>query len=520
MKLQNHVGGKWVEGKGQGQALVDPSLGTIVAHASADGIDMKAAAEFARKVGGSALRKLTYGERAALLAKAADVLSANRDKYYATAFSNAGNTKIDAAIDVDGGIGTLKYFAGVGAKMGDKRVLKDGVFERMAKDENFTAVHIGVPRNGVAVHINAFNFPGWGLWGKAAVAILSGLPVLAKPATSTALLAYQMVKDVADAGVFPAGVLSLICGSVGDLFDHLTGQDNIAFTGSADTAMKLRAHPSVMHNSIRFNVEADSLNTSLLGPDAKPGTPEFDHFVREVSREITQKAGQKCTAIRRAFVPRESIDAVTEALKARLEKTVVGNPRNETVTMGPLVNKAQQQSVRDGIAMLAKEAKLVTGGEAKPVDGDAANGAFVAPTLFRSDSPGDAKILHELEVFGPCSTVMAYDKPQDAFALSARGGGSLVASVFTGDDAFAGEAMLGLAPSHGRVLVIDDAIAKSSTGHGIVMPMCVHGGPGRAGGGEELGGMRALRFYHQRVAMQGNATRLRALADQAFDLTV
>ena len=378
-----------------------------------------------------------------------------------------------------------------------------------------------MPIEGVAVHINAFNFPSWGLWEKVAVALLAGVPALVKPATATALLSHAMVEDVVKAGIVPEGALSLICGGAGDLLDHLDRRDAVAFTGSAETAIKLKSHPNLVRHAIRFNAEADSLNCSLLGPDAKPGAPEFDLYVREVAREMTVKAGQKCTAIRRAFVPRAVADAVTDALKAALAKIVTGNPRNETVRMGPIVDKTQQKNVLDGIAALKREAKIVAGdGAFAPLDADPAKACFVPPTLLRCDAPGEARALHEVEVFGPVATLMPYDSAEQAFALAARGGGSLVASVFTADDAFAGQAALGLGASHGRVLVIDDAVGKLSTGHGIVMPMCVHGGPGRAGGGEELGGLRGLRFYHQRLAVQGNKTRIAALAAGAADVGV
>jgi 3,4-dehydroadipyl-CoA semialdehyde dehydrogenase len=521
MKLKNYVSGQWTEGKGAGAALVDPVTGAELARASTEGVDYKAALDHARRVGGPALRAMSFAARAALLGKIADVLVANRDKYFGLAQANSGNTKIDAMIDVDGGSGTLKFYGSIGKRLGEAKYLRDGGFEQFSKDDTFQAVHIRVPLEGVAVHINAFNFPSWGLWEKVAVAFLAGVPVLAKPATATALLSHAMVEDVVKAGVLPEGALSLVCGSAGDLLDHLDRRDAVAFTGSAETAAKLRSHPNVIRNSIRFNAEADSLNSSLLGPEAKPGAAEFDLFVREVHREMTVKAGQKCTAIRRAFVPRAIADAVAQALEARIAKTVVGNPRNETVTMGPIVDKAQQKNVLDGLAALRREAKAITGqGTFAPVDADPAKAAFVAPTLLRCDAPAEAKAVHEIEVFGPATTLMPYDSPEQAFALAARGGGSLVASVFTADDAFAQQAVLGLGASHGRVMVIDDAVGKLQTGHGIVMPMCVHGGPGRAGGGEELGGLRGLRFYQQRFAVQGNKTRMAALAAGAAEVGV
>ncbi|MCZ6764680.1 MAG: 3,4-dehydroadipyl-CoA semialdehyde dehydrogenase [Alphaproteobacteria bacterium] len=520
MKLANYVMGDWVEGKGDGTALVDPTTGEEVARASSDGIDLGAALDYARDIGGPNLRKLSYGERAAALRAAADAMAANRDAYFEIAQANSGNTQIDAMIDVDGGIGTLKFFASIGKGLGDAKTLKDGVLEHLGKDENFRATHVSVPLAGAAIHINAFNFPSWGLWEKAAVSLLSGVPVVAKPASATAHLSYQMVHDVVASGALPDGALTLICGPARDLLDHVTGFDAVAFTGSAETARALRSSQAVIANAPRFNIEADSLNSCVLGPDSGPGSAEFDLFVREVAREMTVKAGQKCTAIRRAFVPAPVLDAVAQALEARLAKTVVGNPRSEGVTMGPIVNKTQQRSVLDGLKALAAETVVVTGGDIDPVDADADTGCFVAPTLMRCDDPAGCHAVHEVEVFGPAATLMPYDAPADAFRLAGLGGGSLVASVFTADDNFASEAAIGLAPSHGRILIIDESVGKSSTGHGIVMPMCVHGGPGRAGGGEELGGLRGLRFYHQRVALQGRADRLEGLTQGAAELTV
>jgi 3,4-dehydroadipyl-CoA semialdehyde dehydrogenase len=521
MKLASYVSGAWQEGAGEGTPLVDPVTGEELARASTDGVDLAAALDHARAVGGPALRALTFAERGQLLRAVSDTLLANRDAYGEIALRNSGNTKIDAAIDIDGGTATLMFYSGVGKRLGETRNLRDAGLERLGKDEAFQALHLWVPLTGCAVHINAFNFPSWGLWEKAAVSILAGVPVVAKPATSTALLGYRMVKDVIEAGILPDGALSIVCGGARGLLDHVTAADAIAFTGSADTARALRANVNVIAHSTRLNVEADSLNLSLLGPDAKSDSPEFDLFVKEVSREMTVKAGQKCTAIRRAVVPAEQLGAVAEALEARLAKTVTGDPRNETVRMGPLVNKTQQKAAQDGIEALAAEADIVTGGDSfEPVDADPAVSAFVAPTLLRCLKPMDAKSVHEVEVFGPVCTLMPYGGNGDAFALAGRGGGSLVASVFTADDEFARAAALAIAPDHGRILLVDENIAEANTGHGIVMPMCTHGGPGRAGGGEELGGARGLRFYHRRVAVQGRIGRLEALAAGAAETTL
>jgi 3,4-dehydroadipyl-CoA semialdehyde dehydrogenase len=522
MKIANYVMGEWREGTGEGAALVDPVTGEELARATSDGIDLAAALDYARTVGGPALRALSYAERGALLGKANEVLGKNRDKYADIALRNSGNTKVDAAIDIDGGTGTLFYYSRLAGKLGAAKYLKDPGLERMGKDEAFQGMHIWVPMAGTAVHINAFNFPSWGLWEKVAVALLSGVPAVVKPATSTCLLSYAMVRDVIDAGVLPKGSLNLVCGMARDLMHVVSETDVVAFTGSAETGLRLKAIKNVLTRGTRFNAETDSLNTSLLGPDATPTAPEFDLFVKEVVREMTVKAGQKCTAIRRVFVPEKIAGQVTEALQARLAKTVVGNPRNETVRMGPLVNKAQQQAALDGIKKLAGEAKIVTGGTDgfNPVDADPKVSAFVAPTLLSCADPKAAKLVHEVEVFGPVCTVMPYASAGEAFALAARGGGSLVASVFTADDAFAAEAAVALAPTHGRVLVVDEKVGGSQTGHGIVMPMTTHGGPGRAGGGEELGGTRGLRFYHQRTAVQARTDRLQALGTNAVEVTL
>ncbi len=512
--LESYLGGRWSRGQGVETELVDPTIGTVLATASAKGLDFGSALDFARKCGGSALRALNYAERAKLLGAVADVLVANRARYEEIAIANSGNTKADAAIDIDGGIGTLKYYARIGASLGMAKALLDEKPVRLAKAENFQAIHLLTPRHGVAVHINAFNFPGWGLWEKAACALLSGMPMLAKPASATCWLSHQMVRDVVAANVLPEGALSLLCGATGDLLDHVTAADVIAFTGSADTANRIVAHPNVLHRGARVNVEADSVNAALLAPGVSGATPAFDAFVKEVTREITVKAGQKCTAIRRIFVPTERAGEVADALAARLARTPVGDPRNEATRMGPLVTRSQQKAALDGIGRLAGEAKVVAGGADVPkLDGiDAAKSAFVAPTLFKLEGEGQA--VHDTEVFGPCATVVPYKDEADAFALAARGGGSLVASVFGEDRDFLARAVRELGASHGRVLAVDPSIADAHTGHGIVMPQCHHGGPGRAGNGAELGALHGLHLYHQRVAVQGSSDLLAVLQAQ------
>ena len=517
MILQNYVGGKWVTGAGAGHALIDPVLGHELAHASSVGIDLDAALKYSRQVGGSALRALGYADRAALLGKIAETLSANRDAYYQIALENSGSPKSDAAIDIDGAIFTLKYYARAAAALGTARYLVDGDLVRLGRDDSFQSLHVGVPMRGVAVMINAFNFPSWGLWEKAAPALLSGMPIFAKPATATCLLTQRMVQDVVAAGILPEGALSLLCGGARDLLDHVDPWDVVSFTGSADTAAQIRSHPALVRGSIRLNIEADSLNCAVLGPDATPGSAEFDLFVKEVAREMTQKAGQKCTAIRRVLLPRPSLNAAADAISARLARTVIGNPRNESVRMGPVVSREQQQSVNEGIKALKLAARVIFDGGPNfaPVDADAALAAFVAPTLMACDDPFAARAVHDIEVFGPVATLIPYADVDQAFEIAHMGQGSLVASVFSADANFVERAAIELANSHGRVHCVNATVAETQTGHGNVMPMSLHGGPGRAGGGAELGGMRALRFYHQISAIQGPRERLDALVSAA-----
>jgi len=516
--LESYLGGKWQAGAEQGAPLVNPTTGDTVAWASSKGLDLQHALEYSRNVGGPELRKLSYAQRAELLGKIADVLAARRDQWFEIARINSGNTKADAGIDVDGSIGTLKYFAKLGTKLGAAHMLRDGAPMRLARDQNFQGLHVGVPFDGVAVHINAFNFPAWGMWEKAAVSLLAGVPVFAKPATSTAWLAQEMVAAVIDAGILPPGTLSILCGSPNDLLGHLQLGDVVAFTGSADTGEAIRQHPRIRHLNIRVNIEADSLNSALLGPEINPSSPEFGFFVREVVREMTSKAGQKCTAIRRVLVPGEQLDAVIEAIAGLLKTTVVGDPGNPMTNMGPLVNMAQRKSVEEGIRKLSTQAEIAYTPEPfTPLDADLARGAFVPPTLLKARNSGASAVIHQVEVFGPVATVLAYRDKQDAFALARRGGGSLAASVFSSDTSFLTEAAVALGTSHGRLLLVDSAIGDSHTGHGIVLPSCLHGGPGRAGGGEELGGLHGLWFYHQRVAMQGSAVTLRVITEAAAD---
>lgn len=517
--LPNFLGGQWQTGTGTGTPLFDPVLGTELARVSSAGLDLAAGFRFAREEGGRALRALSYGERAGLLAAIVKVLQANRDAYYEIATANSGTTTKDSAVDIDGGIFTLGFYAKQGEALGSARALLDGERIRMGKDPVFQTQHVLQPTHGVALFINAFNFPSWGLWEKAAPALLSGVPVIIKPATATAWLTQRMVKDVIDANILPVGALSVVCGSSAGLMDQLQPFDVVSFTGSADTARIIRSHPAVAERSVRCNIEADSLNSALLDPAATADSEAFNLLVSEVVREMTVKSGQKCTAIRRVFVPRALYDAAAQAIGAKLAKTSVGNPRNESVRMGALVSQEQKASVLEGIAKLRTEAEvLFDGSGAALVDADAAVAACVAPTLLGSREPSKAKVLHEVEVFGPVATLMAYDGIEQAYELIRRGEGSLVCSVYSADPAFTASAALELGSAHGRVHAISPDVAASQTGHGNVMPMSLHGGPGRAGGGEELGGLRALGFYHRRSAVQASSAALDVLAASAVAL--
>ncbi|HMN93347.1 MAG TPA: 3,4-dehydroadipyl-CoA semialdehyde dehydrogenase [Hydrogenophaga sp.] len=514
--LPNFLAGRWQIGQGQGSTLFDPVLGTPLVRVDNTGLDLAEAFAFARETGGAALRALSYRQRAVLLGDVVKVLQANRDAYYDIATRNSGTVKNDSAVDIDGGIFTLGYYAKQGEALGEAICLLDGERIRMGKDPVFQTQHVFSPSRGVALFINAFNFPSWGLWEKAAPALLSGVPVIVKPATATAWLTQRMVEDVVKAGVLPAGALSVICGSSAGLMDQLQPFDVVSFTGSAETARLIRSHPAVAQRSVRCNIEADSLNSALLDPAATEGSEAFNLLVKEVVREMTVKSGQKCTAIRRIFVPRALYAAVADAIGTRLAKTTVGDPRNEGVRMGALVSREQFAGVTAGIEHLKTEAEvLYDGAAAGLVDADPTVAACVAPVLLGTQDPVKAKVLHEVEVFGPVATLMPYDSEGQAWELIRRGEGSLVASVYSADPAFIARAALELADSHGRVHAISPDVAASQTGHGNVMPMSLHGGPGRAGGGEELGGLRAMGFYHRRSAVQASVAALDALASVA-----
>ena len=514
-KLESYAAGKWQAGEG-GETMLNAITGEPIAQVASKGLDFKAMLEHGRKVGGPALRKLGFHERAMMLKALGQYLSEHKEEFYALSAAT-GASKIDSMIDIDGGFGTLFSYASKGRReLPNATFVIDGAPEIMGKTGSFVGQHIMTSLKGVAVHINAFNFPVWGMLEKLAVNLLAGVPAIVKPASQTAYLTECVFKRMIESKIFPEGSFQLICGSVGDLLDHLSGQDLVTFTGSASTGQKLRAHPAIVRNSVRFTMEADSLNCSILGPDAVPGTPEFDLYVKEVVKEMTTKCGQKCTAIRRAFVPRAQVPAVLEALKARLAKVVVGNPATEGVTMGALASTAQRNEVRNAVGRLRAVAELVYGDPLKVnVSGaDAEKGAFLSPILLHCANPKSANVVHEVEAFGPVSTVMPYDSVEDVIELAARGEGSLVGSVITNDPVFAREVVMGAASYHGRMLFLNRDCAKESTGHGSPMPVLIHGGPGRAGGGEEMGGIRGVMHYLQRTALQGSPAMLSGITGQ------
>ncbi|MBO9380597.1 phenylacetic acid degradation bifunctional protein PaaZ [Sphingomonas histidinilytica] len=512
--LNNYAADQWVASTTEKLPVLSAIDGSPVAQAGSAGLDFAGMLRHARDVGGPALRQMTFHARARMLKALAQAIMARKEELYALSAST-GATRVDSWIDIEGGAGTLFTMSSRGRReLPDDVVLTDGDLEPIGKNGTFVGQHVYTSLQGVAVHINAFNFPVWGMLEKLGPTLLAGVPAIVKPGTATCHVTEHAVRIMIEADVLPAGALQLIVGGVGDLLDHLTCQDVVSFTGSAATAMKLQSHPVIARESVRFVAERDSLNASILGPDAAPGTPEFDLFVKEVAREMTVKAGQKCTAIRRAFVPAQWLDAAEEALKARLGKVVVGDPAQEGVTMGPLAGITQLNDVRAKARELATEAKLVFGDiDTVEVQGaEAGKGAFVSPLLFRRDDPWTAKLVHDVEAFGPVSTLMPYKDFDDAIALANRGLGSLAVSLFTYDPQVARQFVIGAAAYHGRIVILDRDSAKESTGHGSPLPMLIHGGPGRAGGGEEMGGVRGVKHYMQRSALQGHPRSLSIVA--------
>ncbi len=512
-KLGNLVLDQWLTGDGDGKLLSSAVNGDPLATITSAGLDFGGILHHARTVGGANLRKLTFHERGEMLKALAQYLMQHKKEFYALSTAT-GATRSDSWVDIDGGISTLFVFSSKGRReMPNDYVYLDGPPERISKNGTFTAQHIFTPKLGAAVHINAYNFPCWGMLEKLAPALLAGVPAIVKPASSTAYLTELMVRRIHASGLLPDGALQLICGGVGDLFDHLTCQDTIAFTGSKKTAEYLQQHAKVISQSVAFTAETDSLNSSILGPDAVPGTAEFDLYIKEVVHEMTSKAGQKCTAIRRIIAPCAIAEDVVEAISTALRLVRIGNPGTKDVDMGALASQGQRDEVRDRVAELAREANIVYGGtgDFEVIDADASKGAFFMPTLLHCETPLTSKTVHSVEAFGPVSTVLAYNGLDEAIELSRLGEGSLAGSVFTNDNAIARELILGTAAYHGRMLVINRHCAAESTGHGSPLPHLVHGGPGRAGGGEEMGGIRGVLHYMQRTAVQGSPETLTAI---------
>jgi oxepin-CoA hydrolase / 3-oxo-5,6-dehydrosuberyl-CoA semialdehyde dehydrogenase len=510
--LRSYVSGGWAEPADDGRAVLDAVTGEEVARVSSAGLDLGAALAYGRGTGGPALRALTFHQRAGLLKSLGQLLREHRPELYALS-ARTGATLGDAKFDVDGGIGVLLSYASKARReLPNDTVLPEGGAEPLGRGGTFLGQHILTSRPGVAVQINAFNFPVWGPLEKFAPAFIAGVPSLIKPATPTAYLTARLVELIVASGLLPEGSVQLVCGSVSGLFEHLGEQDLVSFTGSAATARQLRAHPAVVERSVRFNAEADSLNCSILGPDAGPGTPEFDLYVGQLVTEMTVKAGQKCTAIRRALVPAALADQVADAVGERLAAVVVGDPAAEGVQMGALASLEQREEVRRCVKDLLAAGRIVSGdpSHVDVVGASAETGAFMAPLLLRADDAGRPE-PHQVEAFGPVSTIIGYQGTQEAIELAARGRGSLAGSVVTADTSFARDVVLGLAPWHGRILVLDREDAAESTGHGSPLPALVHGGPGRAGGGEELGGIRAVRHHLQRTAVQASPRVLAAV---------
>ena len=513
--LQSHIAGRWI-GTQAAQTLRSAINGQAIAQTHLDAIDFGEAVHYARTVGLPNLLKLDFQERAQRLKALAKYLGEHKEQLYAVS-AHTGATRADSWVDIEGGAGTLFAYAGIGSnELPSGNLIHEGPAFALGKKGGFAGTHILVPRGGVAVHINAFNFPIWGLLEKFAPSFLAGMPCIGKPATATSYLTEAMVRLVEQSGILPAGALQLVIGSTGDLLDRLNGQDVVTFTGSADTAAKLRVHPNVVRHSIPFNAEADSLNCAILAPDVTPDDEEFDLFVKEVAREMTVKAGQKCTAIRRAIVPRQHLDAVAEKLKARLAKVVVGDPSVEGVKMGALASHAQQADVAERVALLRQSTELVFGGGEgfAPVGRGVAGGAFFQPTLLLCQKPLHTDSVHDVEAFGPVSTLMPYDGVEEALHLAARGQGSLVATLVTRDPQMAARIIPVAAALHGRLHMLDRESAVESTGHGSPLPPLKHGGPGRAGGGEELGGIRAVKHLMQRSALQGSPRMIAAVTGE------
>lgn len=515
-KISSFAAGAWVSPDVGARSISSAITGEVIAQAGNDNLDVQGMLDYARDIGGPALRAMTFHDRARMLKALAAHISKHKQALYDISF-DTGAIQSDHMVDIDGGVGTVFVFASKGRReLPDSHVYLDGEIEQLSRNGTFLGQHVCTSMQGVAVHINAFNFPVWGMLEKLAPTLLAGVPAIVKPATASCYVTEACVRIMVESGILPDGAVQLISGGTGDLLDRLGMQDVVSFTGSAKTALALRSAPNILENSIRFVAEQDSLNASILGPDAVPGTPEFDLFVKEVQREMTTKAGQKCTAIRRIFVPEDQVTAVIEAISARLAKTTIGDPRDPKVRMGALVSMGQKADVLEKAAIIGTEATRVYGDpdNFEVLNADAKNGAFVPPMLFHCENPDSAQRVHDTEAFGPVSTVMGYRDLDHAIELVNRGEGSLVASVITRDPEVARKVVLGAGAYHGRLYFNNRDSMGESTGHGSPLPHMVHGGPGRAGGGEEMGGIRGVMHYMQRTAIQGSPDILSAIGQQ------
>ncbi|HEX4876035.1 MAG TPA: phenylacetic acid degradation bifunctional protein PaaZ [Chitinophagaceae bacterium] len=508
-KLENYIRGRWVTGDGDGQVLFNAVTGEPVASATTRGLDFSAIVEYARKTGNPALRRMTFHQRGNMLKALAMYLRNHLPGFYEISYKT-GATKADSWVDIEGGIGNLFANASLRRKFPDDVICIDGESHNLSKHNTFMGTHILSPKEGVAIHINAFNFPVWGMLEKIAVNLLAGMPAIVKPATVTSYLTEAVVREIIASGILPEGSLQLICGSAGDLLSHVTSQDVVTFTGSASTGLMLKKTPAILENNVPFNMEADSLNCIVLGEKVTPDMPEWDIFIKEIRKEMTLKAGQRCTGIRRIFVPENKMEEVWKAIGTSLAQTVIGNPLNEKVRMGSLAGETQRTEVRSQIQRLLATSQIVYGtlDSVEVVDADAKKGAFMSPVLLMNDKPHSCTEPHEVEAFGPVSTIMPYKNMDDAIALSKLGKGSLVTTVVTADYSEARQYVIGAATHHGRILVLNNECAKENTGHGSPLPLLVHGGPGRAGGGEEMGGIRGVKHYLQRTAIQGSPTTI------------
>lgn len=511
-KLSNYVAGKWVYGEGEGQWLFNAVTGEPIATASTKGIDFQDVLDYARNVGNPALRSMTFHERGRMLKALALHLQQHLPRFYSIS-AQTGATRNDSWVDLEGGLGNLFANSSLRRKFPDESFCIDGESHPLGKMGTFMGTHILVPREGAAVHINAYNFPVWGMLEKCAVNWLAGVPAIVKPATVTSYLAEAVAREIIDSGILPDGALQILCGSAGDLLSRVESQDVVTFTGSATTGLMLKKTPAILENNVPFNMEADSLNCIVLGNDVEPGMPEWEVFIKEVRREMTLKAGQRCTGVRRIFVPESKLEDVATVLIGALSQTTIGNPAHEKVRMGSLAGQSQREELNFQVRKLLEDSRLIYGSldTVELIDADAEKGAFVSPILLMNENPMDAERVHEVEAFGPVSTLMPYKSTEEAIVLSKMGKGSLVTTIVTNDPKTAREYVIGSASHHGRILVLNGDCAKENTGHGSPLPLLVHGGPGRAGGGEEMGGIRGIKHYMQRTALQGSPAMITAI---------